>query len=271
MTGSDASSLQEDLEHYRILSETASDYAFKIRIGPDGIPVVEWMSENWARDFGYEPESPTELFGGVHPDDHARAAQEWAELLAGRSVEGDIRLLPRSGGVLWVHHRTRPIIDPESGRVIGTYGAMQDIHERKMAEDQWRQAEARFRAQFRSSPIPTYTWQRHDDDFVLIDFNEAAQELTKGGIGRMLGRSAREMFAEDPDIMADLNRVFDTGDTLKTERLYRMRSTGEDRQLLVTVAKVPPNLVLVHTIDVTEWKQAEAEREALQLQLRTGG
>jgi PAS domain S-box-containing protein len=268
MTGSDASSPQEDLEHYRILSETAFDYAFKTRIGPGGVPIVEWMSENWTRDFGYEVESPTELFGGVHPDDLERAAEQWTELLTGRSIEGDIRLLPRSGGLLWVHHRTRPIIDPDSGRVVGTYGTMQDINERKLAEEQWQQAEARLRVQYQSSPITTCTWQHVGEDYVLIDFNHAAEDLTKGRISKYLGLSAREMFADRPEDIADLVSVFETGEPVKKELTYRIPGDAGEKDLYVIIAKVAPNLAIVHALDLTEQRHAEAEREELRARLK---
>jgi PAS domain S-box-containing protein len=258
---------QELIEHYRILSEMATDYAFKTRIEPDGSVVLEWISDSWERDFGYRPDGPEDLFEQVHPDDRRRAAAQWAELLAGRPIEGEVRLLPRKGGELWVHFRTKPIIDA-TGRIVGTYGAMQDIHDRKAAEELWRQAEARFRAQYQSSPIPTYIWQKVGDDLVLIDFNRAAEALTSGSVSALLGRTARQLDV-GPGFAADLDRVFETGETIKRESSRKLPSSGELKSLFVTMAKVPPNLVMVHAVDVTEWRKAEAERRELRAKLRS--
>src|SRR2546423_245753 len=91
------------LERYRILSEMASDYTFKTRIEEDGSIMLEWISDSWARDFGYRPADSQDLFEHVHPDDRRRAAAQWEELLKGRPVDGEVRLLPRAGGELWVH------------------------------------------------------------------------------------------------------------------------------------------------------------------------
>jgi PAS domain S-box-containing protein len=263
-------SLHEALDHYRILSEVISDYAFKTRLDPGGTPVLEWISDSWERDFGYRPSGPDDVFEHVHPEDRRHVTDQWAELRAGRAIEGELRLLPRSGGELWVHYRAKPIVSAETGEVVGTYGAMQDIHDRKMAEELWRQAEARFRAQFQSSPIPTFTWQRAGDDFVLIDFNRAAEEMTKGGIARFLGRAARQV-TSDPDFLDDVTQVFESGTTIKREFDYTLRTTGEQKQLLVTIARVPPNIVLVHTVDITELKKIQAERRELLARFRPDG
>src|SRR5437588_12557573 len=250
----------ESLEHYRILSEMASDYAFRTRIGEDGVPVLEWISDSWVRDFDYRPSGPEDIFEHVHPDDRRNVAEHWSELLAGRPIEGELRLLPRSGRELWVHYRVKPIVDPESDHVVGACGAMQDIHDRKTAEELWRQAEARFRAQYQSSPIATAIWQRVGDDLVLIDINHAAEEMTGGAVSRLLGRTARQLYADEPSIAEELEQVLETGETSKREYDYRFRSTNQVKRLLVTAARIPPNLVLVHVVDVTEWKKAEADR-----------
>jgi PAS domain S-box-containing protein len=264
-------SARDDLEHYRILSEMTSDYAFRTRIGEDGPPVLEWMSESWARDFGYTPGGPEDMFEHVNPEDREQVAEQWADLLAGRSIEGELRLIPSSGREMWVHYRVKPILD-ETGRLVGTYGALQDIHERKMAEDLWRRAETRFRAQFQSSPIATGIWQRVGEDFILIDFNRATEVLTNGGIARLLGRTAEEFFPEGSTALEDMTRCFETGATVRREMPgYRFRSTGEVRDLSVTWARVPPNLVMVHIIDVTERRRAEAERVELRARLKTVG
>ena len=67
--GSDSGEMEGDggdrdltLEHYRILSEMVSDYAFRTRIGEDGVPVLEWMSDSWVRDFDYRPSGPEDIF-----------------------------------------------------------------------------------------------------------------------------------------------------------------------------------------------------------------
>ena len=158
--------------------------------------------------------------------------------------------------------------DNAGNLIVGTYGAMQDIHDRKAAEELWRQAEARFRAQYQSSPIPTYIWQKVGDDLVLVDFNRAAEALTSGSVSALLGRTARQLDV-GPGFAADLDRAFQTGETIKRESSRKLPSSGELKSLFVTMAKVPPNLVMVHAVDVTEWRKAEADRRELRAKLRS--
>ncbi len=37
--------------------------------------------------------------------------------------------------------------------------------------------EERFKNQYQNIPIPTLSWRKHDDDFVLIRLNRAAKNL----------------------------------------------------------------------------------------------
>ena len=36
----------------------------------------------------------------------------------------------------------------------------------------------RFESLFKGIPIPTYSWQKIDDDLILIDYNDAAEKIT---------------------------------------------------------------------------------------------
>jgi PAS domain S-box-containing protein len=122
-------------------------------------------------------------------------------------------------------------------------------------------AQHRIRAQFNNIPVPTHVWQRTERDgvpqFVLIDFNEAAIKLSRGRIGRHLGESADEFFASTPSVLDELERCLDSGETSQREMDRTMRTTGETRRLVLTYAAAPPDLVLVHTEDVTERRRLE--------------
>lgn len=145
----------------------------------------------------------------------------------------------------------------------------QEMAERVRAEQALRESEERFRAEYRAIPVPTYTWRRSgDDDFVLIDYNDAAMGITKGKIVNLLGISMRELYAERPQIVEQFERCNATRSTVREEMPYRFRSTGEDRHLAVTYAFVPPDLVMVHTVDVTERVQAEQAMKSDRRRLR---
>jgi|GEM_PF-709814 len=129
--------------------------------------------------------------------------------------------------------------------------------ERAFAEEARRESDARAKAQFKGVPVPTYIWQRMGDDFQLVDYNDAALEITRGGIARFLGMRAKEHYADRPEIIEEMLRCITEKTVLRREMPYRFKTTGEDKHLAVVYAFVPPDLVLVHTQDITERKHAE--------------
>ncbi len=137
---------------------------------------------------------------------------------------------------------------------------------------QLREREEQARAQFRGVPLPTYTWQRTDDgDFVLVDYNDAALEETQGGAARILGIRLSEFFKNDPEIYTAVNACYDTHMPTECELYYTYKTTGQRRYLKMRFAFVPPDLVLAHTIDLTDRRKAEeALQAALEQEKRLG-
>jgi PAS domain S-box-containing protein len=67
------------------------------------------------------------------------------------------------------------------------------------------------------------------------------------------------MYRDTPRILEELSRCVAEKVSIEREMSYRFRSTGEIRDLAVKYAFVPPDLVLVHTEDITERQRAERE------------
>lgn len=129
--------------------------------------------------------------------------------------------------------------------------------ERAFADEARRESEIHLKAQFKGIPVPTYIWQQTGDDFQLVDYNDAALEITRGGIARFLGMKAKEHYADRPEIIAEMQRCITQKTAIRREMPYRFKTTGEDKHLAVAYAFAPPDLVLVHTQDITERKHAE--------------
>ena len=148
-----------------------------------------------------------------------------------------------------------PVVEAD-GTISGVFVLGVDVTEETTAEQQ-------VRAQFNHVPMPTCVWQRVEHDggqrFVLVDFNAAEIELSRGGIAQYLGASAHEFFANNQEVLADLDRCLDEGVRIQREIERTMRTTGETRSLRVNYGAAPPDRVVVHTEDITERRQLEQQ------------
>jgi len=113
------------------------------------------------------------------------------------------------------------------------------------------------RALFGAFPVPTYIWRKIGEDFVLVDYNPAAFEITHGKVASCVGKKASEMYRDKPKIREELSRCYAEKTIIKREMFYEFTSTKEKKYLSVTYAFMPPDFVLVFTEDLTEKKSDE--------------
>jgi len=193
----------------------------------------------------------------VHPEDRDRLEayisdpQRHGETLTLRWVRKD-------GRVVWVEQHNVPILD-DAGQLIALVGMARDVTEKIRLEEKLRDSEERYRSHFENLPHPAYAWRCENGDFVLIGFNEAARRFTAGGVSGLLGRSAREMYRDEPEVLAEISRCATERRPLESELRYRLRSTGKEVDVAATYVFVPPDVVVVHVEDVTERRAAERE------------
>lgn len=127
--------------------------------------------------------------------------------------------------------------------------------------EQTRQSEERFKIKFKNSPIPIFSWQKIGDDFQLVDYNLAAEALTHYKIKSLLGRKASELYDSRPDVPATMREAFDKKGIVKGSSEFRLITTGERKYLDTSFVYVPPDLILIHTEDITERHKTEEELE----------
>ena len=136
---------------------------------------------------------------------------------------------------------------------------LNDITEREQALHDLLESEQRMKTLFRCMPVPTITWKRQDGEFVLLDYNQPAEDFTKGIIAEFVGMAASGIYHDRPDILADLQECFKQQKVLKREFSYTMFTTGEERVMALTYAYIPPDLVMFHMDDITRRRLAEDE------------
>lgn len=146
---------------------------------------------------------------------------------------------------------------------------IRDISERIRIEKALRRSEDKFRAQFMGLPIPLYTWQKRENDFVLIDHNDAADRVIGRKMANYLGMPASKMYKDRPAILAELHKCHNEKTSFQRDMSYDYMSTLETKHLTVTYAYVPPDYVLVHTEDRTARVEARKKLEASETRFRT--
>lgn len=131
-----------------------------------------------------------------------------------------------------------------------------------------RENEARFRAQYKGNPIPTFTFRKTPEGFALSDYNDAALTITLGNARNWIGLLYDEILPQSPQGKVFLEQCYRSRTTVRTDFRYQYTSIPRAADLTVTFAFVPPDLVLVHTEDVTERKRYERQLQESGEQLR---
>lgn len=256
--------LRQSEKRFRALFEQSLDLVNVV----DAAGSLLYASPTHEQVFGF---APAELVGRnmlefVHPEDLQQVQETLLEIQQERAARASVtfRVRHKDGSWRWIESTGRNLLEePAIGGIVGN---SRDITKRLQAEERLRESEARFKAQYKGLPIPVYSWQRIDDDLVLIDYNDAAEEITQGNVVHLLGAKASQLYRDAPDILGEMWQCIQEQCPIQREKLYSFRSTGDTRHLSVSYGFVPPDIVLVHTADVTERVEAE---EALQ-RLRGG-
>ncbi len=201
--------------------------------------------------------NPDIWYQRLHPDDRDRviAALERSRQ-SGEPFDSEYRMLAKDGHTVWFRDQAAYLLD-EKRKPSVLHGVMYDITDVKQAEEALRQSQERWRIHYQSFPIPTYTWQKQGDDFILVGFNDAALRATGGALERARGARLSEFHKDVPESLRSVRTCFDEKTNITLETDYRFRTTGETRRLLVTCVYAPPDCVMVHTEDVTERRRAD--------------
>ncbi|MCL5280179.1 MAG: PAS domain S-box protein [Planctomycetes bacterium] len=172
-----------------------------------------------------------------------------------------------NGSLVWVH-MTRSIQRDEAGQPDCFIVLVEDISDRKRAEESLRQSEHRYRKLFEANLAGVYLTK---PDGTILDFNEAMM--------RMLGYDTREEvfqhrstdFYADPEFRKKLIYLLQRDGIVPAEEATLRRKDGSilyalGHAVLLTNEQTGEPYIQGVAIDITERKQAE---EALQEVMRT--
>ncbi len=143
--------------------------------------------------------------------------------------------------------------------INGGVAILHDITEKKALEKELIKNSERFKLLFKGFPIPSYVWQHKGDNFIFIDFNNSAEQFSGNDFQKFIGMNLNEMYKDSVhlnDIYSDLLKCFNEKRNFTRERPYKFLATHEVKELIFNYVFIEPDLILVHTEDITEHAQA---------------
>jgi PAS domain S-box-containing protein len=181
-----------------------------------GTDLVTWSDESY-RIFGLAPEQGPLAFARyremIHPEDRQMIIAGLVEALhVGRRYDAEYRVVRPTGEVRIVHGHG-DVVREESGRPLRMFGIVQDITERKRAEEELRESERRYReAQMELAHVNRVTTMGELTASIAHEVNQPlAGVMTNASAGlRWLGAQPPDLeevrHALD-DIVKDCNRA----------------------------------------------------------------
>lgn len=216
---------------------------------------------------------PLEAFQGsgwterVRPEDLEPMLASWKDCMETGGVRDyEYKIRDKYGEYRSILTRGVPSRDA-AGNITSWVGIQLDVTERRRVLEALADSEERARAQYKGFPVPTYSWQRSGNDFVLVDYNDTAYEITRGRIKERIGIEASRVYAETPELADDIAKCWADRTTIRRETQFQLWSTGERKELALTYVFVPTDIVMMHTEDITARKLAERELQDARDQL----
>ncbi|ERN41979.1 PAS domain S-box [Rubidibacter lacunae KORDI 51-2] len=183
----------------------------------------------------------------VHPDEQTRHRQHFAPLLAAKkdTCRYEIRFHTCSGGDCWLELAARARRNA-NGAIVGTTGTLNDITERKQAEDRLRAV---------IDTVPGFvSWVGRDGRYLGVN-QRMAQTLNltpEDLVGQELG------FLKTSPSYANFMRDFLASSRQTASQTIATQTNGTARTYLIAAQKYRQGSAAVSVgIDITERKQAE--------------
>ncbi|MFZ3376413.1 MAG: PAS domain S-box protein [Chthoniobacterales bacterium] len=236
-----------------------------------------WVTEKWRSLFGFtesEPVNFDRLLQVVHPEDRERMKQIVQDVFEhGGENESEYRITRPDGSRRWIAGYGGVQLD-KHGKPAFARGVSRDITRRKVAEEELRESEARFRTVANAAPV--MIWMSGPDRLCTF-FNKGWLDFTGRTMEQELGNGWAEGVHSD-----DLEHCLEVyGNSFDARQLFTMeyrlrRNDGEYRWVLDTgtprFADDGAFLGYIGScIDITPRKQAELEHELQNMELARVG
>jgi PAS domain S-box-containing protein len=236
---------------------------------PDGNNV--FVSDQWLAYTGMTAEETagSGYIRAYHPDEAQDVLAQWsAAVRSGRPFESKCRIRAVNGSYCWFLNRAQPGRDAE-GRIVRWAGSLTDIEGLIQIEQALRESKQRLAGIVSTAMDAIITV---DEDQRIVLFNEAAEKMygcsAAEAMGQTLDRFIPECFGRAHP--KNIRRFGETGSASRAmarlNSLTGLRADGTEFPIEAAVSKIEVEGRKLYTVihrDITERKQAEAEREKL--------
>jgi PAS domain S-box-containing protein len=262
--------LRESEERFRATFNQAA--VGMVHVKPDGRLLR--MNQKCCDIFGYTVEElKTKTIADItHPDDLETSMNHIQRLREGKidSYTLEKRYIRKDRSTVWVDLTVSKVVD-EGGRPSFFVGVIEDITERKAAEQALRFSEARYRTLYRDNPIMIATL---DADWTMLAVNPACAAQLGYEMEELENQSVLKLFHED-DRAAVAEQLQQCLEAPEQVHRWQFRKVRKDGGLLWVdeLAQAAYDLtgavnIMVVCQDITERRRAQEEIERLNNDLR---
>ena len=257
--------LRESEDRYRAVSSLTSDYAYAFRVESDGRLIHEWVAGALLNISGFTVEE-LKASGGwvsmIHPDDKHIPRNQLEAVLSGRSEIVEYRIITKDGKIRWTRDYARPIWDKEQNRTTYIYGAIQDITDRKLAEEELSRNEEKLRNIIEHS---TNLFYSHTPDHILTYVSPQSKSFFGYEPDEAMVRWTK-LVSDNPINQRGFEetvKAIETGERQPPYELELIKKDGSLAWVEVHEAPVVQNgkttAIVGALTDITERKKAEEE------------
>ena len=189
--------LRQSEERYRKMVEAVTSYTFSVEM-KEGLAVSTRHSLGCQALTGFSPEEydsdPYLWFSMIHPEDRENVRLHLDGVLSGEGLPAlEHRIIHRDGSVRWVRN-TIVFFRNHSGKLIRYDGLVENITERKQAEEALKESENKYRELYDEAPVG---YHEIDREGRLTRVNKTEAELLGYALEEMIGRYVWEFIVPD--------------------------------------------------------------------------